>query len=114
MRRAIDRRLAAAEETAKSKAPKFQIIRVSGGLPGATRCAKVDSVHFERLPEEAVDVFENRLMAFAEKAKAKTLVIGSLCGCAWKAPGSFEAYLAGPDFRLFDEDGIALEKWEGR
>lgn len=102
MRKAIDRRLAAAEEAANARAVKLQMIRVEGGLPGSTRCATVDGVHWQRLPEETVEQFEQRLLAAANKAKAKVLVIGSpLCGCAWRTPDDFEEHLAG--FRPHDD-----------
>jgi len=103
MRRAIDRRLAAAEQAAMAKAPVFHVIRLKGGLPGL-RCAVADGLHWERLSDEPIEIFEERVIAAAEKAKAKTVVFGGLCGCAWQEPGSFEKYLAGPDFRLFNEE----------
>ena len=114
MRRAIDRRLAAAEQVARTQAPKFCIVRVRGGLPGEVRCAKIDGVHCERLPDETAELFEEQILATARSTKAKTVLFGGLCPCAWTAPGSFEEYLKGPDFRLFDADGIALEKPEDR
>jgi len=49
-----------------------------------------------------MEMFEKRITTAAIDAKSKTLVIGGLCACAWKTPGSFEAYLAGPDFQLAD------------
>lgn len=102
--RNIDRRLAVAEQTAKSKVRKFHIIRATGGLPGPIRCAKANGLHWQWLPEETMEVFEKRVIEAAESAKSKTVVIGGLCGCAWTAPGSFAAYLAGPDFREPDEE----------
>jgi hypothetical protein len=101
--RNIDRRVAAAEQTARAKFRSFQIIRVTGGLPGPIRCAKANGLHWQRLPEEPMEAFEKRVIEAAESAKSKTVVIGALCPCAWRAPGSFAAYLAGPDFRQPDE-----------
>ena len=96
--RTIDRRLDAAEQTARAKFRGFHIIRVTGGLPGPIRCATANGLHWERLSDEPIEVFEKRVIEAAESAKSKTVVIGGLCGCAWTAPGSFEAYLAGPEF----------------
>jgi len=109
MPRAIDRRLAAAEEAAKSKAPKLLVITARGGLPGPIRCTTVDGVHWQRLPDEPMEVFKKRIIAAAESAKSETVIFGGLCACAWREPGAFERYLKGPDFRLFDGDGIAIE-----
>jgi hypothetical protein len=104
MRRAIDRRLVAVEQAAISKAPEFRIIRVTGGLPGPIRCAHADGLHWQRLPDEPTEVFEKRIIALAQSAQSKTVIFGGLCPCAWQEPGSFEKYLAGPDFRLFNEE----------
>ena len=117
MRRALDRRLLAAEKAAQSKAPKFQIIRVTGGLPGPVRCAKIDGEHRQRLSGETVEQFEERLFAAAKDAKAKTLVIGgALCGCAWRTAQDFEAHLGG--FRPCDDgedvNEIAVEQYGDR
>jgi hypothetical protein len=101
--RNIDRRLAAAERVARSKVRTFHVVRATGGLPGAIRCARANGLHWERPPEEPMEVFEKRVIEAAASAKSKTLVIGGLCPCAWRTPGSFEAYLAGPDFRQPDE-----------
>jgi hypothetical protein len=101
--RNIDRRLAAAEQTAKSKVRKFQIFRVTGGLPGPIRCARAGALHWERLPAESMESFEERIVEAAVSAKSKTVVIGGLCPCAWRTPESFEAYLNGPDFQLPDQ-----------
>jgi hypothetical protein len=106
MPRAINRRVTAAEQEARSRAPVFRIIRMRGGLPGPIRCASADGSHWQRLADEPIEVFEKRIIAAAESAKSKTLVIGGLCGCAWKTPASFKAYLGGPDFRQFDEDEL--------
>ena len=101
--RNIDRRLAAAERTARSKFRTLDVIKVTGGLPGETRCARAGALHWERLPAESMESFEGRIIEAAVIAKSKTLVIGGLCPCAWREPGSFEAYLAGPDFQQPDE-----------
>jgi hypothetical protein len=42
--------------------------------------------------------FETRIFAAAKAAEVKNVVIGGLCDCYWKEPGSFEAYLNGPEF----------------
>jgi hypothetical protein len=101
--RNIDRRVAAAERTARSKFRSLDIIKATGGLPGAIRCARAGALHWERLPGEPMEVFEKRIIEAAVSAKSKTVLIGGLCPCAWRAPGSFEAYLAGPDFQQPDE-----------
>jgi hypothetical protein len=112
MRKALNRRVAAAEQAAISKAPAFRIIRVQGGLPGPVRCAQMDGVHCQRLPDESVEIFETRVIAAAESAKSKSVIFGGLCGCGWKEPGSFDAYLKGRDFQLIDENEIAIEQRE--
>jgi len=57
-----------------------------------------------------MDVFEKRVIEAAESVKSKTVVIGGLCGCAWKTSANFEAYLAGPDFREPDEVSLVLSE----
>jgi hypothetical protein len=100
MDRRIERRLRAAESRAKRKKKRDdpRVIRVEGGLPGPVRCARSNGLHWERVSEEAMEDFEKRVFAAAKAAGAKNLVIGGLCGCHWKEPGSFEAYLNGLDF----------------
>jgi hypothetical protein len=45
-----------------------------------------------------MEEFEKRTIAAAKAAGVKNVVIGGLCDCYWKEPGSFVAYLNGPDF----------------
>jgi hypothetical protein len=65
---------------------KFQMLPGCGPLGGA------------RLPDEAMEVFKERVVSAANAARAKTVVFGGLCLCAWKDEACFQAYLNGPDF----------------
>ena len=99
MDKKLERRLRAVERlTKRKKKGGPSVIRIEGGLPGPLRCARTNGQHWERVSEEAIEDFEKRVIAAAAAAGAKNLVIGGLCGCHWKEPGSFEAYLNGPDF----------------
>jgi hypothetical protein len=99
MNKKIEGRLRAAERQVKRKKKDvLHVVRMEGGLPGPLRCASANGLHWERLSEEAVEDFETRIIAAAKTAGVKNLVIGGLCDCYWKEPGSFEAYLNGPDF----------------
>jgi hypothetical protein len=99
MDKKIESRLRAAERKTKRKDKGvLHVVRVGGGLPGQIRCASANGLHWDRLSEEAVEDFETRIIAAARATGVKNLVIGGLCSCHWKEPGSFEAYLNGPDF----------------
>jgi hypothetical protein len=49
-------------------------------------------------PKKQWRSFETRIIAAAKAARVKNVMIGGLCSCYWKEPGSFEAYINGPDF----------------
>jgi hypothetical protein len=110
MSKPLNLRVTAAEASARAAAPKLFVTKIQGGLPGPIRCGKIDGVHMARLPEESVNVFEERILAAAKNAKAASVVFGGLCGCAWQTKADFEANLKNPDFRRFDENGIAVER----
>ena len=99
MDKRLERRLRAIERlTKRKKKGGPNVIRIEGGLPGPLRCASSHGLHWERLSNEAEEHFEARVIAAATSVGAKNLVIGGLCLCSWKEPGSFESYLNGPDF----------------
>jgi hypothetical protein len=100
MRKQIERRLALAEQRLRSGHPAMVIIHFNSGLPGALRCASTEGMHWARLPDEAMEVFEERVVSAARVASARTVMFGGLCLCAWKDEASFQAYLNGPDFSL--------------
>jgi hypothetical protein len=98
MDRKIKSRLRSAERLVRPKKDVLHVVRTEGGLPGPIRCASTNGLHWERLSEETMEDFETRIFAAAKAAEVKNVVIGGLCDCYWKEPGSFEAYLNGPEF----------------
>lgn len=100
MRKKIERRLASAEQRLRSTHPAMHIIHDNGGLPGPIRCASSEGSHWPRLADEAMEEFEERVISLAKVARAKVVVFGGLCLCAWPDEASFQAYLNGPDFSL--------------
>jgi hypothetical protein len=102
MGKTIDRRLGEAEQRLKKRSTNMSVVRVEGGLPGPIRCASAEGFHWAWLPDEALDVFEQRAIAAATAVRAKTLMFGGLCGCAWNNHASFQAYLDGLSCCRFD------------
>jgi hypothetical protein len=45
-----------------------------------------------------MEAFEKRAILEAEAVRARTVVFGGMCMCAWPDDASFQAYLDGPDF----------------
>ena len=100
MKKTIERRLAVAEQRLVPKQIALHVIHIDGGLPGPIRCASAEGLHWPRLADEAMEVFEERVISASKAAHAKTVVFGGLCLCAWPDEASFQAYLNGPDFSL--------------
>jgi len=83
----IERRLAAAERRLKPTRPDFQVIRVSGGLPGPVRFAAGGGMHWVRAEDESMEAFGERVIAEAKSGRAKFVVIGGLPKASWLPEG---------------------------
>jgi len=78
MKKATERRLAAAERRISSKASSLQIIVVHGGFSGTPRYADGGGRIWERALDETLEAFEQRVITDAKAAGLKLVIIGGL------------------------------------
>ncbi|MDO8399005.1 MAG: hypothetical protein Q7T45_14405 [Bradyrhizobium sp.] len=78
MKKATERRLAAAERLLLSEKGSLQVIIIHGGFSGPPRLADVGGRILERAGDETLDAFEKRVINDAKAANLKSVVIGGL------------------------------------
>ncbi len=97
MKKATERRLAAAERLLLSRKGSLQVIIVHGGFSGPPQYADGGDRIWERASDETFEVFEERVIANAKAAGLKFVVIGGLPPNGVQSD-SLEEFLGGLQF----------------